>query len=277
MSNFSKDVRNWTCLAQHCLLLVHMLTKYLVPRAQGYWSIGFMPQVQISSSVFDTSYPIIDGYVLTKTPLEALLSGEVHDTPMLASNTGNESSGLPCICNLAKFEEYLNQNFNLKANDKMHPYHARTDAEAREASWKINQDQMFIWPTWTAARLQAKTMKSPVWYSRFLRTPPVPSSYAEYEYAGSYHGADVLYAFGNLDKLNWAWEKCDESLSFNMMQSWINFVFHHKPGNDGKGEWQPLRAGNEFVQIWDIAGSEEDPGLDEERIAFWDSHFQVAS
>ena len=86
--------------------------------------------------------------------------GGFVDVPMLASNTGNEASGLPHTAFLDVYRAYLNITFGSLAEEAPELYPANNDEEARSTNWS----------TWTAARLQARPLKSKVWYARFHRS-----------------------------------------------------------------------------------------------------------
>lgn len=250
---------------------------HLVPRMKGCWSFDIIPGAKISLHVFDTGYPIVDGHVLRQTPLKAFLSGTVIDTPMLASNTGNEASGLPHIKTVTEYQTYVTKTFPSHAENILKLYPASTDNDARFASWDLIQDQIFVWSTWTAARLQSRMLKSPVWYSRFLRAPPIAIGAAEREYAGAFHAADVMYAFGNLDKRPWDWTDDDRTLSAALMWTWINFARTDNPNMKGEVSWPHLELGSKTVKIWDIEPRMELDGPAPERMAFWDAYHGIDS
>ncbi|KAH6988565.1 para-nitrobenzyl esterase [Ilyonectria destructans] len=248
-----------------------------LPRMKGCWSFDIIPGAKISLHVFDTGYPIVDGHVMKQTPLQAFLSGTVIDTPMLASNTGNEASGLPHIKTVTEYQAYVTKTFPSHAENILKLYPASTDNEARFASWDLIQDQIFVWSTWTAARLQSRMLKSPVWYSRFLRAPPIAIGSAEREYAGAFHAADVMYAFGNIDKRPWGWTDHDRTLSAALMRTWINFARTGNPNVEGEVSWPQLELGSKTVKIWDIEPRMELNGPAPDRMAFWDAHHGIDS
>lgn len=250
-----------------------------LPRTQGPWKSDLWPG-STSLSVFDTANPIIDGHVLPESPLTALLEGRAADVPMLAGNVGNEASGMPHLGSLDDYHAYVIETFGEHAEEVHRLYPATTEAEVRASTSQLLADQVFVWPTWTSARLQARTMKSPVWYYRFLRAPPIPpdSDVIEKKFAGAFHVAGVLYGFGNLDTWDWDWTDADRALSRNILESWARFVEAGNP-NDGKAHadlWPALKSSRDLIQIWDVESRVEMPELHiSEVTAFWDRYYGV--
>ena len=244
-----------------------------MPRASGCWSFDLHPGARISARIFDTSYPIVDGHVLKKNLLEALLFGTAIDVPMLVSNTGNEASGLPHIGTVVDYRTYIHEAFPSHAAEVFALYPAETDMQARHASWNLISDQTFSWSSWTAARLQARNLSSPSWYYQFLRAPPIPSDTAEATYAKAFHAADTIYAFGNLHMRPWDWTEGDHALSEQLKRAWLNFAHTGRPDDDGA--WPSMSADNYIVKVWDVEPRLENTGPAPERMAFWDRYHGV--
>jgi para-nitrobenzyl esterase len=248
-----------------------------LPRASGEWSFDLLPEgAKISLHAFDASYPVVDGSVMTQAPLDALLTkgnDNIIDVPMLASNTGNEASGLPYLASLDVYRTYIKETFSELAKEALRLYPAGNDAEAQIASRQLLADQVFNWSTWTAARLQARRLSSKVWYARFMRKPMIPadSNIIERDHASAFHGADVMYALGNLEARAWNWTDEDKQLSHEMVDAWVRFAYTGDPTGFGNVSWSALNKNfNGPVKTWDVA-----PRLDEnrpflERMAFWD-------
>ncbi|KAJ4365342.1 hypothetical protein N0V83_008963 [Neocucurbitaria cava] len=255
-----------------------------LPRAAGNWTFDLLPAgASISLSVFDSGYPVVDGYVMPQAPLDAFLemgNPNVIDVPILASNTGNEASGLPYLARLSAYQAYVTGAFGTLANEVLHLYPASNDAEARTSSWRLLADQVFVWSTLTAARLQSRNLKSKAWYARFLREPLISpdADLIEREYAGAFHTADVMYALCNLQARPWNWTRGDEELSRAMMDAWLSFAKTGDPNDGGKGNWPPVKSADGLVKIWDLESQvgKMDGDL-QERMAFWDRWNGVAN
>jgi len=250
-----------------------------LPRTRGPWKSNMWPG-STSLSIFDTSSPVVDGHVLPESPLAALLWGKAADVPLLAGNVGNEASGLPHLGSLADYHAYVNETFREHAEEVLRLYPATTSAEVRTSTSELLADQVFVWPTWTSARLQVRNLKSSAWYYRFLREPPIPpdSNVIEKKYAGAFHGAGVPYAFGSLDVWQWDWTDADRALSRNMSDAWARFVRTGSPNDrqEHADSWPALKSSCDLIKIWDSESRLKTPGSRVcEITAFWDKYYGV--
>ncbi|KAI8954375.1 alpha/beta-hydrolase [Xylaria longipes] len=252
-----------------------------LPRTQGPWK-SYLRPTSTSLSVYDTANPIVDGYVLPESPLTAFTSGRAADIPLIAGSVGDDGTALPRLDSLAGYHAFVKETFGEQANEALRLYPATTDTEVWTSSWKLLAEQVFNWPTWTSARLQSKHMKSPAWYYEFLRAPPIPenSEIVEREFAGAFHLAGMLYAFGNLDAWQWDWTDADRSLSRNMMATWVRFLHTGSPegSQGGVDSWPALSESHHVVKTWGNDGEVrlELPGPRAcEVTAFWDRYYGV--
>ena len=250
-----------------------------LPRTQGPWKSNLWP-ASTSLSIFDTANPIVDGHVLPESLLAALLSGRTADVPLLAGNVGEEATGLPHLASLEDYHAYVNENFKGHAEEVFHLYPATTDAQVETSTSDLLAHQVFVWPTWAAARLQSEKLKSSAWYYRFLRAPPIPpgSDVIEKDYAGAFHGAGVPYAFGSLDAWRWDWTEADRALSSNMSDAWTQFLRSGSPNYDQEHSesWPALKSDRHSIKIWDTKPRLETPGLRlREVTAFWDRYYGI--
>ncbi|KAI1171511.1 alpha/beta-hydrolase [Nemania sp. FL0916] len=252
-----------------------------LPRREGPWKSYLRPNSTTSLSVYDTANPIVDGWVIPDSPMAAFMSGRAADVPVLAGGVANDGTSLPRLDSLTKYHAFVRETFGEQANEALRLYPAKTDNEVWTASWELLSDQIFYWPTWTSARLQAHHMKSPAWYYQFLRAPPIPanSEIVEATFAGACHLAGMLYAFGNLDVWGWDWTDADRLLSRRVMETWVRFV---RTGNPESGSqeaadpWPSLSTSSIIMRIWDGDGQlrlEAPRQHATEMIAFWDAYY----
>ncbi|KAL4864219.1 Alpha/Beta hydrolase protein [Aspergillus spectabilis] len=250
-----------------------------LPRTKGPWKSKMWPG-STSLSIFDTTSPVIDGYVLPESPLATFLSGQAVDVPMLAGNVGDEATGLPHLGSLADYRAYVKESFDQCADDVFGLYPATTDLEVQASTLQLLADQVFVWPTWTAARLQVQKLKSPVWYYQFLREPPIPSNshVIEKDFAGAFHGAGVPYGFCNLDAWQWDWTDADRRLSQTMSSAWVRFMRTGNPNDsqDNGDTWPALGLTNGLIKVLDDEPQIKAPGLRlREVTAFWDRYYGI--
>jgi para-nitrobenzyl esterase len=257
------------------------IASVMLPRTSGPWEGDLFPG-SLGVSMFDTKYPVVDGHVLPESPWTALLSGKTADVPLLAGNAGNEGSGLMQIRSLSRYLTYVRQTFGDHTEEALRVYPASSDAEARTSSAQLLADQVFTYPMWTAARAQAKRLRSKAWYYQFLRAPPIStdSNVAEKEYAGAFHGAGTLYMFGNLDAWRWDWIDEDRALSRAVMDTTVTFV------ECGRSNWKlDLQSGSrgskddDGILVYDKnckSDTTDLPGRLKQVSAFWDRYYGLS-
>ncbi|KAJ2981917.1 hypothetical protein NQ176_g1729 [Zarea fungicola] len=253
------------------------ILKVHLHRAQGPWKSRLWPGSS-SLSIFDTANPIIDGHILPVSPLTAFKSGDAIDVPMLAGNVANEASGLPYLDSLAEYQAFVKTSFPGYEDSVLDLYPAGNDAAANVASLQLLSDQVFLWPMWTAARLQARNLISPVWYYRFLRAPPIldEENVIEAKFAGAFHCVGTEYGFGNLDKRNWNWTDDDRRLSESISSTWVQFMKFGDPNltQDSSNHWAELRNEDDWIKIWDVNARLEKLGTEAiNKILFLDQYY----
>jgi para-nitrobenzyl esterase len=254
-----------------------IMAAYL-PRAKGQWK-SEMWHGSTSLSLFDTANPIVDGYVLPESPLATLLSGRMADVPLLAGNSVDEATSLPHLDSLAEYRAYAKETFSKQEEEFLRLYPASADSEVRSACLNLLGDQVFVWPTWISAEIQAAKMSSPVWYYRFARAPPITRETAEGSSAGVFHCAGVPYAFGNLNHWkDWDWADADKALSKDMLETWVRFMTSGNPNATDmeSGTWPALSSTRNKIKIWDFKPRIEvlESRFDQ-MSAFWKAHYGV--
>jgi para-nitrobenzyl esterase len=242
-----------------------------LPRAEGSWRFKLIPGAQVSTHVFDSGYPVIDGYVLPHATIEAYRRGQYLDIPLLVGNTSNESSGLPYLGTLQDFEGFMRQEFGAFAEEALRLYPATSDAEAQRASWQLEGDRTFVWSSRTAARLQYHHGSAPAWHYWFDRVPPIPASadVIERDYAAAFHTAEVPYVFKNLAVRDWPWTAADHRLAGLISGAWQSFARTGDPNGDGLPTWPRYDPGEPSTLVWDLSPHVGQP-LDQRRMDFLD-------
>jgi para-nitrobenzyl esterase len=248
------DLLGVSSLAALRKLPVAELNSVQLPRANGSWQFKLLPGARVSTHVFDSAYPVVDGHFFPETPQSAHAHGRQLDIPMIMGHAGNEASGLPFLSSLDEYREFAEAEFGDFAQEFLELYPAATDADVQSASWALEADRTFVWSSWTAARAQRESGTNPVFYYRFNRQPPIPrdAGIIEADYAGAFHTAEVPYVFGTLDVRGWAWTPEDRRLGQLISGAWRRFAATGDPNGEGGPEWPVLDAAAPTSLLWDL-------------------------
>jgi len=250
----------------------------MLPRSAGPWLSDNLPGVSTSMHVFDSAYPVVDGYVLRESPLTAYQSGRALDVPMIVGNAGNEGSGLPYLTKLDDFHAYVRGAYGAHADRLLALYPATEDADVPAASRALEGDRIFVWSGWTAARLQARSGVSPVWHYNFRRPPPMrsDSDVVERPFAGAYHGAELAYLFGTFGVWDWSWTADDHRLGRQVRAAWLAFARTGNPAapdSDALGTpyWPAFLEEEPTTMVWDVPQPVVSDVPSRERMATFDA------
>lgn len=201
-----------------------------------------------------TTRPIVDGYVLPDTVYNIYASGKENDVPVLIGYNANESSifiSLPfplslipksSTLNAADFISTINGIYGSEASKFLSIYPADNDEQAIESQLKSGSMHWFGWHMYTWANLQSQTSNSEVYAYYFTHIQPGSS---EMRKLGAFHGSEIAYAYGNLDKINLPYNDYDYELSDTMLSYWCNFAATGNPNGEGLPEWDAYDNENE--------------------------------
>jgi para-nitrobenzyl esterase len=244
------------------------LAAVALPRSVGPWLSDNLPGASTSMHVFDSAYPVVDGYVLRESPLTAYQSGRALDVPMIVGHAGNEGSGLPYLTNLHDFHRYVHDEYGAHADRLLALYPAQSDADVPAASRALEGDRVFVWSGWTAARLQARSNVSPVWHYNFRHEPPIgeSSDVAEKSFAAAYHGAELPYLFGTYDIWDWPWTEADHALGQQLRAAWLAFASTGHP----TPSWPEFSEHEPTTLVWDVPAPTVSDEPSRERMAVFD-------
>ena len=187
-----------------------------------------------------------DGHVFPRDIHDIFAAGEQNDVDTIVGFNSDEGTalfaGAPGVT-VADYRQSLQDAYGEHAEAMFAVYPAENDEQAREAAYVNTADNYFAWQMRTWARLQSGTGARPVRMYYFSRVPP----WDEAETYGSYHAAEIIYAFDNLhtsaavrDEIgpfNHAWEDTDRELARTMASYWVNFAATGNPNGDGLPDW----------------------------------------
>ena len=188
-----------------------------------------------------------DGHVFPRDIHDIFAVGEQNDVDTIVGFNSDEGTALfaaPGGTTVGDYRETLTAAYGDHADAMFAVYPAETDEQAGVAAYENLADQYFAWQMRTWARLQSRTGERPVRMYYFSRVPP----WDEAETYGSYHAAEIIYAFDNLHRsgelsgdeigpFNHAWDDTDRALADTMAGYWVNFAVTGDPNGDGLPDW----------------------------------------
>ena len=178
-----------------------------------------------------------DGYVFTDNPGHKFLRGDCHIDGLIAGSTEWETQLTPGIAGVTKenYAEKVREKIN--AGDQLMAQIRVMDDE--DASRTIRS--WFAYDLLNTAPVLCGRLgmdgKNGYWYN-FQREVPGADR------PGTFHSADIWYAFGNLYKRERPWTDDDYAISRLMNRYWINFAKTGDPNGDGLPRWDPCTIKN---------------------------------
>ena len=199
-----------------------------------------VPAEKLVATKFKNQEMMLDGYALTKNPYEVYKAHENNEQALL--NGYNRREADPFVIpqyllnptNKKNIEKRLASYFNKKiAKEICELYKDQIEADAFSALNEIMSVAWFIMPhhVWSNMALDNG---EPVYRYMFTK---------ENGYYGTYHSGEIVYAYGNLEKMNkpYAYDDKDKALSEAMVKYWSNFVKTGNPNGEGLVEWKQYK------------------------------------
>jgi para-nitrobenzyl esterase len=213
--------------------------------------------------------PNVDGWVYPQPIYDLFAAGQHSDVPLMLGSNADEGTalfGAAAPATVAAYRKAVHAHYGGFAKEVLAAYPAGSDGEAKGAFLDLQGDDVFAWQMRTWARLASAPKTSPVFLYYFSRVPPGP----EAETYGSYHAAEIVYAFDNLKKGRaHTWEPADEALADTMSAYWVSFARDGDPNEEGLPPWpryetttdRSLELGNE-IRVLDALKKEKLDVLD---------------
>ena len=208
-----------------------------------------LPAAQLTGNAGGIVHPVIEPYVLPRSPYEAFASGQQNDVPLLIGSNADEARAIVDVTHdtAATFDSDVEHSVGQLPPALLAAYAHATDEQARQAQLGLERDLRFGWDMWAWARLQAGTGKSPVFYYLFRQRPPFPTG-SVYAGWGASHFAELWYVFDHLDQSPWNWTAADRKLADEMSSYWINFARAGDPNRPGLPPWPAFANAESKVQ-----------------------------
>jgi para-nitrobenzyl esterase len=197
----------------------------------------------------------IDGYFLSKDPVETFSEGEQAHVPLLVGWNSEEGNPWGVLGTNAATPENLAKSIknlygtNAAAIAKV--YSAQNDSEALQAAMDLSGDRFIGLSTWKWSDLQRKTGGKPVYRYYYSHPRPVTVDGHPQE-LGAVHASDIDYVMGNLARNKvFAWTDDDYRVSNTLETYFANFVKKGNPNGDTLPYW-PANSAKKPVEVMHI-------------------------
>jgi para-nitrobenzyl esterase len=214
-------------------------------------SSGDLMKVVTRMADFYAFQPGIDGHFFHEGVYETYSKGQQAMVPLLIGSNTDEGAFLLAEQRASPEElrALLASTYGKNEAKARQAYATDSPESLRRSELNFYADGGFTYPMWKWATIQSKA-GMPVYYYQFGRTlPALPGQVYKgmpRTEIGAFHGDEVVYAFGNLDRAFGTldgssrkdrWEPIDRELSAAMVKYWANFVKTGDPNGDNITVW----------------------------------------
>lgn len=205
--------------------------------------------------------PCIDGQFLVEPVYSTYAKQKQLKVPLLIGNNTDEGAFLIPTrrSTVEELQARIDQVYAGKGGLVRNAYPTSTPAELLRSELNLYADDGFNYPMWKWAELQQAAGQAVYFYIFGRVLPSMPKQmYKDIprEKIGAFHGDEVPYVFGNLDRVSGAldmaprkdrWEPCDYALSNIMLHYWANFVKAENPEGQGMPAWPKYGEGKHLM------------------------------
>ncbi len=181
------------------------------------------------------SWPNFDGYVLLGDQYKLYSEKRYNDTAVLIGTNSDEGALFVASAKSDAYQKQIHAGYGEYADKILAAYPGATDAEALRSARDMFRDTAFAWPTWTWARLQAKTGKGKAYVYYFSHRPPYPNM-PMFAGWGAAHASEIEYVFDNFPAAMPA-TASDRKVADEISSYWINFAKTGDPNGSGLPNW----------------------------------------
>jgi para-nitrobenzyl esterase len=188
--------------------------------------------------------PNADGWVLPDSPSAVFAAGGQHDVPVIVGSNADDGSIFAPELDLQQSRLLLSFLYG----DYAEQVEALFPAETEEQVWQATSDLITEMGFAATARFIAASLEdkdSDAYLYLFSHIPDDERA----EGLGAFHGLEIVYVFGNFDKVGLeAVDKVDTELSQAMMDYWVTFAKTGDPNGSDVPEWPAYTVGGDRYQ-----------------------------
>jgi para-nitrobenzyl esterase len=213
-------------------------------QAQGAAHIADLRKMDADTLIHQTWAPrvIVDGHVLREDMTTTYRHHRQNDVPILVGWNADEGKDLaPEILGTGDFTAANHKMLAGKLIGHTPPsallaaYPGATDARAHASINQLTSD-WWGWRMWYWTSLQVKDGKQKPYLYYFVHSPTEPATPCGYGCQAG-HGAEIQYAFDQLDHDPRPWSEADRRLADQIATYWTNFAKTGDPNRDGLTAW----------------------------------------
>ena len=217
-----------------------------------------------------TSWPIVDGYVIPETIMEAYQNGHQNDVPVIVGwNKDDIVMGMPQP--VEQFKARIREQYGELADEFFKVYPVDTEEQAAQSQFDMGRDQSFGIQMYTWAITQTSLGGAPVYMYNFNRALPAHNKETEF---GAFHSGEIVFAYDNLHTLDRPWEPVDQEIATAMSQYWMNFAKTGNPNGEDLPQWDAYNEKEEMVMVLDQF-SEQKTLPDRDKLQFWMKYYAL--
>jgi para-nitrobenzyl esterase len=185
--------------------------------------------------------PNTDGWVLPDSPSAVFAAGEQYDVPVIVGSNADDGSIFVPDIDLQQSQLLVSFLYG----DYAEQVEALFPAETEEQVWQATSDLITEMGFAATARFIAASMQdkgSDAFLYLFSRIPDDERA----EGLGAFHGLEIVYVFGNFDKVGLdTVDQTDTDLSKAMMDYWVTFAKTGDPNSSDVLPW-PFYAAEDY-------------------------------
>jgi len=194
------------------------------------------------------SMPFIDGKIITASPGTPFHRATTTNIPLLIGANSNEATLRSNNSKAARdvlgtrYADYLKQYVA-----------AHAGGTRKAAATELAQDTLSVLPSMSVAVMHARN-GAPAYSFHFDQVP----SNRRKDAAGTPHGGELEYLFGNPDKDS-VWDAEDRKVSDTIADYWVRFAYTGNPNGAGAPHWPRVNAGSrpQYMVIGAMTASAE--------------------